>query len=148
MTIDIWRVLILYKYGGIYTDIDNWPEDAMNENLIPKNVSGFFLSDSWNRPSQWFMSAEKGHPIFYFTMLLIIEKILDLPQIGDPKVVFVTGPHVVKEAYSIWLTRSATELKKTEPTYDIFQQNRIHHGVRLCCDFYFSLFLFHKSNVM
>ena len=25
MVIDIWRVLILYKYGGMYTDVDNTP---------------------------------------------------------------------------------------------------------------------------
>eukprot|EP00979_Chaetoceros_neogracilis_P005181 scaffold909_cov143-Chaetoceros_neogracile.AAC.1 len=39
MTIDIWRVLMLWKYGGLYSDIDNWPEDMFTESLIPGNVS-------------------------------------------------------------------------------------------------------------
>jgi mannosyltransferase OCH1-like enzyme len=46
MTIDIWRVLMLWKYGGLYSDIDNWPEDMFTESLIPGNVSAWFLTDS------------------------------------------------------------------------------------------------------
>ena len=31
--IDIWRVLILYKYGGVYSDIDNLLEDKFQSSL-------------------------------------------------------------------------------------------------------------------
>lgn len=52
MKIDVWRVLILYRYGGVYSDIDNWPGEKFDEATISPNISGFFLSDAWERPSQ------------------------------------------------------------------------------------------------
>jgi mannosyltransferase OCH1-like enzyme len=45
MRIDVWRVLVLYKYGGVYTDIDNWPLDAFKESTIRNDLSAFFFRD-------------------------------------------------------------------------------------------------------
>jgi hypothetical protein len=104
MKIDVWRVLVLWKYGGIYTDIDNWPEDRFTEDIIPKNVSAFFFSDPYNRPSQWFMALEPRHPIMYFTMLTIIENILAMGSLRNPNVVQVTGPGTVKTGYAFLLS--------------------------------------------
>jgi Mannosyltransferase OCH1 and related enzymes len=102
MTIDIWRVLILWKYGGVYTDIDNWPEDVFTEDIIPSNVSAFFFPDGYNRPSQWFMALEPRHPIMYDSMLTIIHNIFQLTNLRRPPVVKVTGPNAVKEGYTMF----------------------------------------------
>lgn len=103
MTIDIWRVLILWKYGGVYTDIDNWPEDNFTEDVIPSNVSAFFFPDIYNRPSQWFMALEPRHPIMYDSMLTIIHNIFNIFNLRRPHVVKVTGPKAVKEGYTMFL---------------------------------------------
>jgi mannosyltransferase OCH1-like enzyme len=103
MKIDVWRILVLYKYGGVYTDIDNWPLEQFNEELISPHLSAFFFSDVWQRPSQWFMAMEPHHPIANFTMHQIIENVYNLKDISKPKVVFTTGPHVVKSAYHQFL---------------------------------------------
>ncbi len=99
MKIDVWRVLMLYKYGGLYSDIDNWPMKKFKERKIRSDLSFFSLKDSWNRPSQWFMAAEPGHPIMSLAMNTIVENILGLPDITYPDVVFVTGPHAFKAGY-------------------------------------------------
>ena len=45
MKIDVWRILVLYRYGGIYTDIDNWPTSKFHEDIIEPEYSAFFFSD-------------------------------------------------------------------------------------------------------
>lgn len=100
MLIDVWRLLILWKFGGVYTDIDNWPEDKFTEDLIPDDVSAFFFPDAFNRPSQWFMALEPHHPIIYDTITLIIQNLYNLPSIYRPKVVSVTGPAALKMGYA------------------------------------------------
>ena len=44
MKIDVWRILVLYRYGGIYTDIDNWPTSRFREDIIEPEYSAFFFS--------------------------------------------------------------------------------------------------------
>lgn len=100
MTIDVWRVLLIYKYGGIYTDIDNWPHDGFTEHLINPNVSAFVFSDGSNRPSQWFFASTAHHPIMYFAMIHILREIQNIPRIDLPRVVKTTGPAIFKLGYS------------------------------------------------
>jgi len=99
MKIDVWRVLILYKYGGVYTDIDNWPSDVFTEITIRNDLSAFFFVDGWDRPSQWFMATEPSHPIMYLAAKQIIHNLLEMTSLRKPRVVFVTGPEAVKAAY-------------------------------------------------
>ena len=99
MVVDVWRVLILYKYGGVYSDIDNWPLEPFTEAVIEPTISAFFLSDAYNRPSQWFMAAEPRHPMMYMAMNIILHNLMQLANIAQPKVVFVTGPHAFRNGY-------------------------------------------------
>jgi len=109
MTIDIWRVLVLYKYGGVYTDIDNWAGDNFTEETIPANVTGFTFSDVAKRPSQWFMAFEPRHPLMYLAMKQIMHNILNLVDIYKPPVVFVTGPGPVWDAYKIFMDNESSQ---------------------------------------
>ena len=103
ITIDIWRILILYKYGGIYSDIDVWPEDSLTEDVIGPDLSFFSFSDPYNRPTQWFMVAEPGIPLMYLAMRQIIKNVYGIEKVQTPRVVFVTGPHAVKVAFQMFL---------------------------------------------
>ena len=42
MSIDIWRVLILWLYGGVYTDTDVYATDKFNKGIIPDDTTAFF----------------------------------------------------------------------------------------------------------
>ena len=98
MKIDVWRILVLYRYGGFYTDIDNWPGPKVND-WIQERDTAFFVSDVVFRPSHWFMGMEPRHPISYNTMLQIQQRVLDIPDVWQPKVVFVTGPDALKQCF-------------------------------------------------
>jgi mannosyltransferase OCH1-like enzyme len=41
---DVWRILVLWEYGGIYTDIDNRPA-LFNEDTITADDQAFFVVD-------------------------------------------------------------------------------------------------------
>lgn len=41
---DVWRILVLWEYGGIYTDIDNRPA-LFNEDTITADDQAFFVMD-------------------------------------------------------------------------------------------------------
>jgi hypothetical protein len=118
--IDIWRVLVLYKYGGIYSDLDSGPGVKLTEDAIQSNDSAFFLSDAWNRPSQWLHAMEPKHPIAYFTMLEILTRVLALEDISIIKPVFLTGPDALKHGYGKALNWGNT-------TDDIFSSG-VHVG--------------------
>lgn len=125
MKIDVWRVLMLYKYGGVYTDIDNYPLDKFNESVIRSDLSAFFLRDGYNRPSQWFMATEPRHPIMHQSMILIVENIFAIPRIRKPKVVFVTGPHAVKGGYAKFVKNG----NETMPDNLVFANNVVVTGM-------------------
>lgn len=93
MTVDVWRILILYKYGGIYSDIDVSPvmDGSFTERSIRSDLSAFFMEDPWKRPSQWWIAVEPRHPMMYLTMFQIIENLFQMENIRVPRVVFVTG---------------------------------------------------------
>jgi len=43
MKIDLWRMLVIYKYSGIYIDIDNVPASEFQ--------NGIFCIFRWQRPT-------------------------------------------------------------------------------------------------
>lgn len=103
MKIDVWRLLVLYKYGGIYTDIDNWPPESFKQQwFIDPSISAFFFSDTNGRPSQWFMATEPQHPILYNAIMQALSNIAAMVNIGRPSVVQVTGPEALKSGFSIF----------------------------------------------
>ena len=102
MKSDVWRILVLYKYGGIYTDADNIPL-GLNESHIEPTVSALFLTDPFSRPSQNFMAMQAGHPIANITMHTMIDNVLKVENIATQRVVFVTGPHALKTGYQLFM---------------------------------------------
>ncbi|KAL9188243.1 hypothetical protein ACHAXT_006621 [Thalassiosira profunda] len=100
MRIDVWRLLVIYRYGGLYTDVDNVPSEKFTEaGPIGAHDDAFFLSDSWNRPSQWFFAMTPRHPIAYFALFSVFVNLQKLESIERPSVVFVTGPDALKRGY-------------------------------------------------
>jgi mannosyltransferase OCH1-like enzyme len=67
MKIDVWRILILYLFGGLYTDIDVTPGTWFNTSTIHPNDTFFSLSDAYDRPSQWLFAMTPRHPIAQLT---------------------------------------------------------------------------------
>lgn len=104
MLIDIWRMLIIYEFGGLYTDIDNYPEPNMNSTTIRVDDSFFSLSDGKHRPSQWLFAMTPKHPIAIFTLQDISRRLLKIKNLARPRVVHITGPQTLKVAFRKFIT--------------------------------------------
>jgi hypothetical protein len=112
MLIDIWRMLVLWTYGGIYTDIDNWPGPQFNERTTIRDEDSFFsLSDGKERPTQWLFGMSPNHPIAIFTLQEISRRLLKVKNIARPRVVHITGPQAMKygfRKFELLLEKNAT----------------------------------------
>jgi len=90
---DLWRYMIVYKYGGVYADLDT-------ECLIP--VSTWMLDDkdfivcpeTDHHFCQWTFAASPGHPILKSVLDLIKQRLLN-PEYGSEHFVHThTGPAI------------------------------------------------------
>ena len=90
---DLWRYMVVYKYGGVYADLDT-------ECLIP--VSTWMLDDkdfivcpeTDHHFCQWTFAASPGHPILKSVLELIKQRLLN-PEYGSEHFVHThTGPAI------------------------------------------------------
>lgn len=91
---DMWRYLITYSYGGIYTDLDTlcykpidvWYKDDKKFIICPENDIHL---------CQWTFAAEAGHPILESVINLMEERLSNNPDWQRPHFVhYYTGPGV------------------------------------------------------
>jgi hypothetical protein len=97
--IDVWRMLVSYAFGGFYSDFDNAPGPKFSPDLVHSDDNFFSLSDAWDRPSQWLNAMTPNHPIAFYTILEILTRVTDLPDVTKIKPVFLTGPDALKYGY-------------------------------------------------
>ena len=93
---DFWRYLVLYKYGGVYIDIDS-SVDVPLDSFI-KNGDSAILSSESNRETftQWALIFDMNHPILKKTIEFIVDNI---KHNRYPRDVFhMTGPVVFTQA--------------------------------------------------
>lgn len=126
MKSDLWRMLIIYKFGGLYTDIDNAPaQEFQNGTVILPEDTFFASSDGSNRPCQNVFAMEAGHPIAFFTIKMILQNVLDLPKLARPKLVFTTGPNVFWHGYDKYMKVSKLDQGPKPGIYKGFLNKQI-----------------------
>jgi mannosyltransferase OCH1-like enzyme len=73
---DIWRYLIIWEYGGIYTDIDNIPGPWLgNGSIIHSTDDAFFEIEAAKLPSQYFFASSPHHPAMYMAVQNAIQRL-------------------------------------------------------------------------
>jgi GR25 family glycosyltransferase involved in LPS biosynthesis len=94
--VDFWRYLILYKYGGIYVDLDSSINISLNQ-LIDQNDTAIITAETNpNTFVQWALIFDKQHPILKKVIELIIENIQNNSYPND--ILRMTGPQVYSKA--------------------------------------------------
>lgn len=102
---DIWRLLIMWEYGGIYTDFDNAP-NKFNGTTLMINDDGFFVVERVGTPSQWFFAAAPRHPIIYYTMQQALLNIYTMIEdVGKIEPVRTTGPEALNDGFNRFVGR-------------------------------------------
>lgn len=72
---DFWRYLVLYKYGGIYLDMDSSIERPLDELIKEEDQAIITAEGNPNLYVQWGLVFSKGHPILKKTIELICSNI-------------------------------------------------------------------------
>jgi hypothetical protein len=91
---DLWRALVLYEYGGVYTDIDNAPGLLFNATSIAKDDQAWFVVEEGGFLSQYFMAATRHHPLLHLVIQTSLLRLLELNDVDHQYVPYVTGPGV------------------------------------------------------
>jgi len=102
MKADLWRYCVIYKFGGIYADIDTickfYPNIFVNETLLciaPENSTHL---------CQWVFSAPEQSPILKSIIDLSVERINNTQEMkGEHIVHFLTGPGVFTDGIERYL---------------------------------------------
>jgi alpha 1,6-mannosyltransferase len=114
---DLFRYLILYARGGIYSDIDTYAIRSALEWIpesVPKDAVGLVIGveadpdrEDWHdwysrriQFCQWTIQSKPGHPILREIIVRVVEETLrrkhagKLRKLGDSEVIEFTGPAV------------------------------------------------------
>jgi mannosyltransferase OCH1-like enzyme len=93
--VDFWRYLILYKYGGIYLDMDSSIELPLDSLINDDDEAIITAEGNPNLYVQWGLIFKKEHPILKRTIDRIIENIRINRYPND--IHKMTGPTVYTE---------------------------------------------------
>ena len=112
---DLFRFLLYYYVGGIYTEYDLMPSPRGNfpttvelfENYLSvsgKDVkgSGMLLLKPDGSPFLGTMFFTSNHPIFYICVDLTLRNLLRLTNVSNQRAFGVTGPPILHEALQIF----------------------------------------------
>ena len=92
---DLWRLLVLYRHGGIYIDIDGhltWPIDQ----LLKADSPELFVISKDGRFTNYFMASEPGNPLI---RLLIDEALNRIENPTTNNVYHLTGPGLMDDLF-------------------------------------------------
>lgn len=130
--VDFWRYLVLYKYGGIYLDMDSSIEKSLDE--LIKNEDEAIITAEGNPDLyvQWALIFSKGHPILKKTIELVVDNIKNDKYHNN--IHKMTGPTVytraINEIHMQLFNNEIIDHKKINRNTDItYKSNNISYRV-------------------
>lgn len=94
--VDFWRYLVLYKYGGVYLDMDASIERPLRELIRDEDEAIITAEGNPDLYVQWALIFSKEHPILSKTVELIVDNIRNNRFPND--IHKMTGPSVYTRA--------------------------------------------------
>jgi mannosyltransferase OCH1-like enzyme len=125
---DIWRYLVLWEYGGIYSDLDSVPNSWTPDYVLPED-DAMFVVEHYDAPSQYWMAVSPKHPILYFAVHHALAKLLAVQEVGTMDAALVTGPFALLDALT-WFMRDVG-ISVGKPVVEGLYQGRYNRTVRI-----------------
>lgn len=126
------RYLILYQYGGIYTDIDAAPGPKFeNATIINDDDDAWFVVERIGIPSQYFMAASPRHPFMHLLVTVTLRRLMEVQNVGLQYVPFVTGPGALKEAWMHFTYSYPNEGEEGSAADDSMPEDDIEDGGKI-----------------
>jgi GR25 family glycosyltransferase involved in LPS biosynthesis len=98
--VDFWRYLILYKYGGVYVDLDSSVDISLNEFIKESDTAIITAETNPNTFVQWALIFDKQHPILKKVIELVVDNIENNSYPND--ILQMTGPSVYSKAIMLF----------------------------------------------
>jgi len=95
---DLWRYLVLWKYGGIYADLDTVPTNFTPALILPED-DAFFVVEYYHLLSQYFMAISPRHPLVHYALHMALANVLTAEDTGEVNAAYETGPHALHMAF-------------------------------------------------
>lgn len=113
---DLWRYLVLYLYGGVYSDLDNSPE-GFDENTISNQDDLFAPLEALGIPAQYFIASSPGHPLLKLSLEEGIHRLRETPNVMNNNPAITTGPGAYKTGFINFMNNNSSGYV-TEGRYD------------------------------
>lgn len=97
---DIWRYLLLWHYGGIYSDIDNSATGFDGESILP-DYDSFFVVEKLGTMSQFFLASSPSHPLMIHALKHGIDGLRNSVNVMVNNPAHKTGPGAIKNAFVV-----------------------------------------------
>lgn len=97
--VDFWRYLVLYKYGGVYLDMDSSIERSLKSLIKDEDSAIITAEGNPNLYVQWALIFSKGHCILKQTIELVVDNIKNNRYPNN--IHKMTGPSVYTKAINI-----------------------------------------------
>jgi hypothetical protein len=109
---DLFRYLVLYRYGGVFADIDSVPtpkftppdaylrmeqpqlQHGSNGSLFD-GMDGLFVVEQFHLLSQYFMAVSPNHPLMWYAIHHSLINLLRAGDTGRASAAMATGPHAL-----------------------------------------------------
>eukprot|EP00573_Skeletonema_grethae_P001616 CAMPEP_0201690590 /NCGR_PEP_ID=MMETSP0578-20130828/4006_1 /ASSEMBLY_ACC=CAM_ASM_000663 /TAXON_ID=267565 /ORGANISM="Skeletonema grethea, Strain CCMP 1804" /LENGTH=410 /DNA_ID=CAMNT_0048175631 /DNA_START=27 /DNA_END=1259 /DNA_ORIENTATION=+ len=95
---DVWRYLMIWEYGGIYSDMDSAPNKFDVDTITPDDDAWFPL-EMLGIPAQYWFAASPRHPIMYMSAKSALGAVAWRPDISSNNAAKTTGPGALKTAF-------------------------------------------------
>eukprot|EP00525_Craspedostauros_australis_P001613 CAMPEP_0198110242 /NCGR_PEP_ID=MMETSP1442-20131203/2266_1 /TAXON_ID= /ORGANISM="Craspedostauros australis, Strain CCMP3328" /LENGTH=397 /DNA_ID=CAMNT_0043766207 /DNA_START=34 /DNA_END=1227 /DNA_ORIENTATION=- len=96
---DLWRYLVLYEYGGIYSDMDSAPGPRFTTDAaIQPDDDAYIVVEGGGFPAQYFIAASPKHPLMFYAVHRVYLRLFDVNNVLRQRIPVVTGPGALKTA--------------------------------------------------
>lgn len=112
MKADLWRSVVLWEYGGIYSDLDSWPNhltpDELNSGELPPDA--VFFPDFDKTLSYHFIATRPRHPLMFLLLQVQLHNVFWVKDTQRIDPVINTGPYALRTAVTNWMRLGGVEV--------------------------------------
>ena len=130
---DLWRYLILYKYGGIYLDIDAAILKPL-DTLIKRDDSAIITREMFEGLfNQWILIFKKGHPLL---KEVITQCIFNIKNKSSNNILHLTGSTVITNIINKFLISPNLNINIWNTSDEILEKEFNNDECKYNCRFY------------
>jgi len=98
---DIWRYIMVWEYGGVYSDMDSSP-NKFNADSIADDDDAFFPLEMLGIPAQYWFAASPRHPVMFLSAKHSLQTMAFRDDISNNNAAKTTGPGAFKTGFILF----------------------------------------------